>query len=170
MSQNKATEPKIWSQTHRPWLPGIFPLTLIGLWLDPSYKQLKRDNVEAYFVFLWTASCVALSHVFLASCSPCSWQVPIFNFYLPTLQWSCLCVGLCVGRLKQDSGCAGACRGDLFFLFSILLFLFTSHLWSELPMWAEVCFGAAAFHECWRSIILWREWNKAQLRLKSACF
>lgn len=163
-------EPKIWSQTQlQPWLPGIFPLTLIGMWSDPSYKQFQRDNVDAYFVFLWTASCVALSHVFLASCSPCSWQVPLFNFYLPTLQSSCLCVALGVGRLKQDSGCAGACRRGLFLLLSIL-FLFTSCLWSELPMWAELCFGAVAFHEHWRSIVLWREWNKAQLRMKSACF
>jgi len=102
--------------------------------IRPSYKQSKRDNVDAYSVFLWTASCIALSHVFLASHSPSSWQVQLFSFDLPTLQSSCLCVGLCVGRLRQDSGCAGACRRDVFLLLSIFLFLFTSCLWSELPM------------------------------------
>lgn len=95
-SPNKAMEPKIWSQTQlQPWLPGICPLTLIGLWSDPAINSSKRDNVDAYFVFHWMASCVALSHVFLASHSPSSWQVPLFNFYLPALQSSCLCVGLC---------------------------------------------------------------------------
>lgn len=96
MSLNKAVEPKIGSQSQlQPWLPGICPLTLIGLWLDPAINSSKRDNVDAYFVFHWTTSCVALSHVFLASRSPSSWQEPLFSFYLPALQSSCLCVGLC---------------------------------------------------------------------------
>lgn len=86
---NKAVEPK----QFQPWLPGICPLILIGLWLDPAINSSKRDNVDAYFVFHWTTTCVALGHVFLAS--PSSWQVPLFNFYLPALQSSCLCVGLC---------------------------------------------------------------------------
>lgn len=90
----KAVEPKIGSRSQlQPWLPGICPLTLIGLWLDPAINSSKRDNVDAYFVSHWTTTCVALGHVFLAS--PSSWQVPLFNFYLPALQSSCLCVGLC---------------------------------------------------------------------------
>lgn len=89
-------EPKLWSQSQlQPWLPRICPLTLIGLWLDPAINSSKRDNADAFFVFHWTTSCVALSHVFLASHSHSSWQVPLFNFYLPALQSSCLCVGLC---------------------------------------------------------------------------
>lgn len=89
-------EPKMWSQSQlQPWLPGICPVTLIGLWLDPAINSSKRNNVDAYFVFHWTTSCVALSHVFLAPCSPSSWQVPLSNFYLPALQSSCLWVGLC---------------------------------------------------------------------------
>lgn len=87
---NKAMEPKLQS-----WLPGTCPLTLIGVWLDPAINSSKRDNVDAFLVFHWTTSCVAHSCVFLALHSPSSWQVPLFSFYLPALQSSCLCVGLC---------------------------------------------------------------------------
>lgn len=112
-SPNKAMEPKIWSQSQlQPWLPGICPLTLIGLWLDPAINSSKTDNVDAYFVFLWIASCVALSRVFLASHSPSSWQVPLFNFYLPDLQSSCLSWPMLEGWNKTEY--TGACFSPCF--------------------------------------------------------